>query len=234
MYGLGFGAFRHAMIGSIGGGGAFLPTDLSGLQLWLDASDFVSAGAISQWNDKSGLNNHLLQSNGANQPSVVLSVQNSKPIVRFDGVNDFFTLTSTISSTTDYTCVGVLKAFDGSSIVCGLSANLESVYPFLQFAGETYASDVNNYIFATNSVTSFCAITGTRTGTTKGLRKNNSPLSTSTVTIYRVGGDFSTFGRLTASFPTKGDFAELLYYNRLLTTQELTDIQTYLSTKWAL
>lgn len=222
----------HTIMGS--GGGAFTPTDLSGLQLWVDASDFVSAGAISQWDDKSGLNNHLIQGTGANQPSVVLSVQNSKPIVRFDGVNDFFSLTSTISSTTDYTCVGVLKAFDGTSIVCGLSANLESVYPFLQVAGDTYASDVNSYIFATNSVTSFCAIAGTRSGSTKGLRKNNSPLSTSTATLARAGGDFSIFGMLTVSFSSKGDFAEVIYYNRVLTTQELTDVQTYLATKWAL
>jgi hypothetical protein len=44
------------------------------LDAWWDASDMftltISAGAVSQWNDKSGNANHLTQATGAKQPSI--------------------------------------------------------------------------------------------------------------------------------------------------------------------
>ena len=44
----------------------FLPTQISGLQLWLDASDrgsiTLSGTSVTQWNDKSGLGNNVLNS----------------------------------------------------------------------------------------------------------------------------------------------------------------------------
>lgn len=213
---------------------AFAPTDLSGLKLWADANDFVSSGAISQWNDKSGLNNHLIQATGASQPSVVLNVQNSKPIVRFDGVNDFFNLTTTISSSTDWTAVYVMKAFDASSNIAGLAyGGGESLYPILQFGSSTYASIAVGYISVVNSVTSFCAMTGTRSVNTLGLKKNNVALTTTFTSVTRVVGDISMFGKV-GVYPSKGDFAEAVFYNRVLTTQEMIDLNTYLVAKWAL
>ena len=49
-----------------------IPIILSGLNLWLDAFDSftISKGAsdcVKQWNDKSGLDNHIYQSTAANQ-----------------------------------------------------------------------------------------------------------------------------------------------------------------------
>ncbi len=51
------------------------PSDLGGgLSLWLDAADPTTvtiATGVSQWLDKSGRSNHVLQATGANQPSYV-------------------------------------------------------------------------------------------------------------------------------------------------------------------
>ena len=74
----------------------FLPTNLTNLALWLDASDTASithvAGAVSQWNDKSGNNNHALQSSAAAKPTTGTRTQNGLNVIDFDGSGDFIDL----------------------------------------------------------------------------------------------------------------------------------------------
>ena len=78
------------------------PNNLSGLKLWLDSSDSttiftdaaltsLSTSTVGGWKDKSGNNNHAIQSTSANQPSTTSSG------IQFDGSNDGFTLTNDIS-----------------------------------------------------------------------------------------------------------------------------------------
>jgi hypothetical protein len=77
------------------------PKSLSGLQLWLDASDastlydattggsLVAAdGGVARWEDKSGNGNHATQSTEANRPLRRSSVVNSRDAIDFDGSND--------------------------------------------------------------------------------------------------------------------------------------------------
>lgn len=74
-------------------GAAFSPLDLSPV-LWLDASDAStiteSGGAVSQWDDKSGNDNHMLQANASFRPSLSESI-GSLSAIAFDGVNDEMT-----------------------------------------------------------------------------------------------------------------------------------------------
>jgi len=60
--------------------------------LWLDAADAStiteSGGVVSQWNDKSGNNNHVAQSTSTLRPVVASNALNSKPVIRFDGTDD--------------------------------------------------------------------------------------------------------------------------------------------------
>src|SRR3990167_8616268 len=64
-----------------------------GLKLWLDASDTStitsSGGLVSQWNDKSGNNNHAIQGTGAAQPGTGTVKQGGKNVITFDGTADF-------------------------------------------------------------------------------------------------------------------------------------------------
>ncbi len=52
---------------------SFVPTSISGMVLWLDASDTstitASSNLVSQWNDKSGTGNNFTQGTGSRQPS---------------------------------------------------------------------------------------------------------------------------------------------------------------------
>jgi hypothetical protein len=70
-------------------GVAFLPTDLSNLLLWLDASDASTItetlGAVSQWDDKSGNGNHVTQGTASLQPVSGSNTLNSLNVIDFDG-----------------------------------------------------------------------------------------------------------------------------------------------------
>jgi len=82
---------------------AFSPPDISGLQLWLDATtglfDATSGGsavttdgsAVARWEDQSGNARHFTQGTSNNRPVLKTSIQNSKNVVRFDGSNDNMT-----------------------------------------------------------------------------------------------------------------------------------------------
>lgn len=79
---------------------AFSPTDIAGLQLWLDATtglfDATSGGSavttdgssVARWEDQSGNGYHFEQGTSNNRPVLKTSVQNSKNVIRFDGSND--------------------------------------------------------------------------------------------------------------------------------------------------
>jgi hypothetical protein len=80
----------------------FQPTNIAGLQLWIDFSDastlFTDAGttpvssdgdAIYQANDKSGNSRHLTQVTLANRPLYKTFIKNGLSISRFDGINDY-------------------------------------------------------------------------------------------------------------------------------------------------
>lgn len=85
--------------------GAFGVPPVSGYLAWFDAMDAssltVSDGHVSQWSDKSGNGNHLVQATAANQPNYGLSFLNGAPCVGFDGAND--TLGCTALSGSDRT-----------------------------------------------------------------------------------------------------------------------------------
>ena len=87
------------------------PTDITGLQLWLDASDastlfdattggsLVAAdGGVARWEDKSGNARHMTQGTIANRPLRKTSVQNSRDVLRFDGTNDAMSVPSSTST----------------------------------------------------------------------------------------------------------------------------------------
>ena len=79
--------------------GGFSPASLSGLSLWLDASDestiTESGGAVSQWDDKSG-NGHHATSTGAARPVTGSRTENGLNVLDLDGSNHFLDLPSAL------------------------------------------------------------------------------------------------------------------------------------------
>jgi len=79
---------RSSVIAAVANKG-FSPLNVSGLQLWLDASDETtiteSSGAVSQWDDKSGNANHVSNGTAAEQPTTGTRTINSLNALDFDG-----------------------------------------------------------------------------------------------------------------------------------------------------
>lgn len=81
-------------------GSAFKPSDISGLQLWLDATVGMVDGSnnpvttngatVTTWQDQSGNARNATQSTVSFQATLRTSVQNNKNALRFDGNDDFY------------------------------------------------------------------------------------------------------------------------------------------------
>jgi hypothetical protein len=98
------------------------PTSITGLQLWLDASDagtlfnataggsLVAAdGAVARWEDKSGNGRHASQSTAGNRPVRKTAIQGGLDVLRFDGTNDYIS-TASFSKSAGITVFCVVKA----------------------------------------------------------------------------------------------------------------------------
>ena len=80
----------------------FSPTEISGLALWLDASDSstlfqnsdgtvpatATSDPVGYWGDKSGNGRHLTQAISGSRPSLLPTGISSKPALNFDGTDD--------------------------------------------------------------------------------------------------------------------------------------------------
>jgi len=82
--------------------------------LWLDASDestiTESSGSVSQWDDKSGNDNHVSQSTGSNQPTTNSNTINNLNVIKFDSSNfEFMNIDGNIFVNTDYEIFAVVK-----------------------------------------------------------------------------------------------------------------------------
>ena len=105
------------------GGTAFNPLSITGLQFWVDASDYTTlyqdsalttraindGDVIGGWSDKSGNGRNALQTDGTKKPLLKLAIQNGRNIIRFDGINDFLTW-SNVFSDNPCTFFGALKS----------------------------------------------------------------------------------------------------------------------------
>jgi hypothetical protein len=71
----------------------FSPLSLTGLQLWLDATDSSSitlnSGNVSEWADKSPEGNDAMQATAISQPAYETAAVNGLTAVTFDGTDDF-------------------------------------------------------------------------------------------------------------------------------------------------
>lgn len=70
---------------------AFSPSSVTGLQVWLQADSLALADAdpVATWTDSSGNGNNATQATSGSQPTYKTNIVNGKPVVRFDGTDDW-------------------------------------------------------------------------------------------------------------------------------------------------
>jgi hypothetical protein len=238
---------------------AFNPLAVSGLTLWLDASDAATltldeSNNVSQWNDKSGNARHLTQATPTIRPTLITASINGLSTVRTDGTDDRISST-TYPSTTWYgagknqiTIITLLKRVVNSGRwIHGLVTSINGYGERFLFDRQPPGVGTQDLIVESNSgVSTLSAAPDIATslsidsvtwqsGNTYTLRRYISGSATSYSSVSALGGTMESGQLYTLGFNNHRasvDFAEIMIYSRVLTTAELSAVESYLVGKW--
>jgi hypothetical protein len=215
---------------------------VSGYTAWYDASDAtsitLSAGAVSQWNDKSGNGYNLTQSTSARQPSTGTRTLNGRNVLAFNGTSDYLVRNSTPVLTQPNT-VFVVAASDtvnaqqvvfddgGSSGQSGGAVYISNDNKFHIYAlgsvevGNTNAN-TNPHCFSAvfNGTSSTLFVDGTQSG-------SSGDAGSQSMTGFSVGDFQDGFG-----WYWGGVVAEVVVYHSLLSDAQRQSVESYLRAKW--
>ncbi len=233
--------------------GPITPSALSGLDLWLDAgtiTGLADGATVTNWPDQSSNGRHYNTSSGT-KPIYKTAIINSLPIVRFNGTTQWLYNSGKYNPSGPITVFLVLKFTSGNP--------LSSAKVPAPGGGFTYAINAGSHLFqcsdgvggwAFTSVihgfidTSSFNVVTLRIGYGEFEGRNNGMLwGTATDDPRKMlsAGD-TTFGLIVGALNnngsvggfTAGDIAELVVYNRTLTTLEVAGVEQYLVNKYAL
>ena len=223
---------------------SFVPTDISGCKLWLDASDTATisdtGGLVDTWSDKSGQSNNFTGS-GTQRPTTSSVTINSLNALEFmfaaGSTGDYMTAGSNFASGfTAGTIFLVVKSTVSASqaityFQCG--SNTSPFHPFgnglfYESFGSTVRRDAIN-------VSAF---------TLTNAHVYSVAAASNDWAAYINGTSISSTGTNTVSFavtPTLGsgpngyggmNFGEVLIYNSKLSSGDQSTVKSYLATKW--
>ena len=223
-----------------------------GLQLWLKADAGVSAdgtGAVSAWNDQSPNANHAARITEGMTPTLVPNALNNKPVLRFDGVDDYLEVpdSDSLSILGDMTTFFVVR-FDDFITYRAVWAKTDVNFPgpfdwytlpssgvprgfrgngtnanFASFDGgvplRANTFLTTGYGIEGEVMTHYLGTQATSSGTLTGFAGD-----TDKPVIIGSRGDLFT--------KMKGDIAEILVYDRALDETERAAVGAYLGTKY--
>lgn len=228
----------------LGAAGALIP---SGASLWLDASDVStitdSSGSVSAWADKSGNGNNATQGTGSSQPTTGVSTINGRNgLVFADG--DVVT-SSAVFSTSGYTAFMVMQL----SVAV---ADLDNDFPRFFRSGDDAQShflrksngrmevksigvggtdDRPNYTWESNFATNETVVIQHDVGLDNIRLYGNGTLldgdnRTTPMTSLTVGSNIEVMTDM------QGVCGEFIVYDRILSTSEAAQVESYLTSKW--
>ncbi len=226
----------------------FSPRNIDDLQLWLDAYDSStiteSSCSVSQWDDKSGKGNDATQGTGSAQPTTDATTQNAKNVLDFDG-GDSFVLPSAI-----YAIANANSTVFMVSKRTTETGSTENLISLEESAGArmflSYSLAAGAVVYTNNTAgdgvltitgvtnTDFQILRARRSGTTQALTQNGNAESTNANGADESGVDAALIGANSAGGGLIGSIAEILMYNRSLSTAEISSVETYLSNKWGI
>ena len=232
---------------------SFLPTQISGCQLWFDAADrttfTLNGSAVSSWRDKSVNGYSVGQATGGNQPTYATNLLNGLPGIQLSASTYLYQLGSSMpnfassSSTTVF-----MVAKNGSSLGGGWNivntiwfngpATLRYHFSFGQngtngvtlyansgFIGQTTVVPLN-----TNAIIGF-------TVASSGINIDVNGTLTNYTGASAVSANDSTwfiFGDARGTFVSDVNLYEFIGFSTTLTTAQRQQVEGYLAAKWGL
>jgi hypothetical protein len=223
----------------------FTPANISGLSLWVksDAGVYTDAGVtlatngqtVRQWNDQSGNGNHLSQATSSQRPTYVTNVVNGMPELQSVAANSQLLFTNT-NFPTPFTVFLVARktALTNGRLLAGRNNDWllgwwhtlarQAFWTNTVLLGGSVGEDPNRWWL----------YTGTYDGTTANVWENGTLFASVAGSFagpngLEVGGAQNTNGE-----PSDSGILEVAIYNRVLTTQERQNVDTYLAKRWLL
>ncbi len=209
-------------------------------KVWLraDVDVVVSSTSVSNWLDQSGNGNNAWMTTASRRPTLVNGAINGLPLIRFGGAQSLILTTPVSHNQFTYFIVGKnSKPTETFSMIFGPSGSLPNNQLRWENGTQTLAVGTGN---AMPSLVS--SIGNTRINHLLTVRYNGSTFS-----VYRNGSLISNFGLTTSgpwtlgqigawysSYFMTGDVAEIVMYDRALTSTELNTTTSYLMGKYAL
>jgi hypothetical protein len=220
--------------------GADVP--LGNLNLWLKSDSGLILQTVNKtlqrWVDQSGRTNDATQASNPNEPLLVTNVLNGKPVVRFNASSSqYFNLPNVLVGTTQAEAVVVLK------VATNVPAVTRSLWKFGTYGATTSYPNSSGQInddFGNTSMR-FVGIPAqplnqyhvyeVASGPNLWSAWVNGILQTTSTANTYASNSAPTLGYGTAYFD--GDVAEVLIFNRVLSSDERNTIATYLNAKYA-
>ena len=233
----------------------FTPASITGLQLWLDASDagtlfdatsggsLVAAdGAVARWQDKSGNNRHATQETSASRPLRKTAVQGGKDALRFDGSDDTLSLPS-ITIPASHTVFSVFGRATASIHSITLGSEVEAGvtrYSAWWFNDNVVYiktnDDFSTHGSASTSTGAFLLV-NIRTATTSVVtRRNGAQLASVTSGSAVTNASSGTWTHVGSVGTTvhSGNLCEIIVYNTALSDTDRAAVESYLMSKWGI
>jgi Concanavalin A-like lectin/glucanases superfamily len=224
---------------------SWLPTNVSGCQLWLDSTDSstitATSGVVSSWNDKSGLANHFT---GGNSPKTgTLTINNLNVMDLVTNSAAYFYSTSNFTLPTNYSIffIGYTNIAQSSQaiMVRGKTDQRIAIQQYtttMQFnvGAGSWTGSSSSIMYNTN-VPYLIEMTvqgGTGNAIVNGyyngkLISNNTAASHASIALV-----LSIGGMTTGTW--SGGIGEVLIYNSVLSSSDRQSIENYLYAKWGI
>jgi hypothetical protein len=237
----------------------FIPTMINTLSLWFDAADATtitqSAGAVSQWRDKSSNAYSVLQGTSVNQPTYATNLLNGLPGIQFSGPTYLYQVGSSMpnftsgSSTTVYMVTKNGSTMPNWNIINTVwftsgGGNGTNRYHFslgwtttngitLYTNGSAVANPSSSVVpLNTNAIIGFSASATSNyifyNGSNTAYASSGAPPSANNTTLFLFGDNRG----LNAT--TDQNVYEFVGFNSVLTRAQQQIVEGYLATKWGL
>jgi hypothetical protein len=221
------------------------PLTISGCKLWIDAADATTvtftSGTVSAIRDKSGLSNNLGEGVGFTYPNNTFN--GGKPSFYYSGSTNGTNLginrTLNIASPWTFVWVAQRTAAPGPaySWMDTLTNDSNRVYAWDPFNPNRWAS--RSYFSSTDlrgpaatpsiCITEFGLSPYLMVNGATMLSNENTPVNTNS-----TGFIFGNYYGYASGAGANGHIAEMICYNRSITSQETADLNTYLKAKWGI
>lgn len=210
---------------------AFDPTQVPGLETWLDANTLglANGAAVSSWTDRSGNGNHATQAIVASQPLFVTGgTLSGEPVVRFDGTDDSLALAGILNNSAARSIYFVAKKVNTSGNLRMLGWSLsawarQDVGQFQWNSTSLGAHTFTNWNVFGLRFNSTASLDGT---VNAGAATNMNP-----GTGHSSGTTSLKLANVDGANLWGGDWSQLLVWNRAVMADEHTKIVNYLMTR---